>query len=1186
MLETHPSQPTKAATCSVCGTPLASGRLGARCPRCLLSLAAFSTDDADVEPEDSFQTRSFGDYELLEEIARGGMGVVYRARQMSLGREVAVKMILAGELATTESVQRFRNEAAMAARLDHPNIVSVYEIGELDMQHYFSMRLVLGKKNIAMWARGLSGPPGERAKSIAAMMAQVAHAVAFAHERGVLHRDLKPSNILVDEQGEPQVTDFGLAKLLNEQDSGLTLSAVMLGSPSYMAPEQADGRHGDVTTLTDVYGLGAVLYELLARRPPFAGLTPLVTAKKVVEQMPAALAGVPRDLATICLKCLAKKPAQRYASAHELASDLERFSRGEAIHARPVTVPEAIWRWARRSPKVAVLLAAVLGVFVLGFAGVTWQWQRAEAASAEQRKSLAHLEWVETARQAETDEAPVALSHLAKMLRAAPERWQAAMLAMSLLDQRAFPMLAGPPVLPEVKLVTPPCLAPDGSWFAAACEDKTIRIWETATGRERDRLSLDAKASVLAASAGPLTLAVATPDGRVRVRADTAGPWISLPRGAAEPAADLSFSADGSRLMARSKAGVEVWDGAATREKPWLLLLDGGVVGAALSANGRRVMAWNKARAAVWDETSPGPLLQVQAQSRFMHGALAAGGGRMALIDGDYTARTWQTDTGVLLSSSESSLASWHSLALNEAGTRLTIQGNTNDLSLYDTTSGLVVTPQMKHFYYPHSLVTSADGSRQVSFGNDGRACVWDANNGQAAMSAIWLRTDSKAAISLSQDAGVILLYPDDNLDGPCPISIWRATRTNPPRRQRVDTQRDFNAGRLSPDGRLGCLGLFPGNRAYLYELATGRVLLDAVTRGHVYVHLFSPEMQRYYVFTANGWRYGWDLKSGRPLWEPRREPGQIRPAEISPDGSYLLAGHNDGHIRIYESATGNLVRTLDHPGEIKTLRFAPDRSGRFLTGSRDRVAHLWDLKTGKKLRTFAGHAHTIISSAWSPDSRLVATASYDHTARVWDVSTGQAIGQPLRHLAWLSHLEFSPDGRLLATACRDGTVRLWHPRTGQPASAPLPQSSTAETVRFTRDGACFLVRDHSGFRFWDTAGAEPVTVAYSEPVTSGLGMDAESWRAILSPDGRQVFLGYSINEGVLWDISQPRGQVPAWFPDLLESLALIRTGEAGEKRVISGVKLLEIRQRLAGGHETGDYADWARRVLRVAAAQ
>lgn len=1169
--------------CGVCGTPMLTGAIGEQCAHCLLSLAASCDVESGLRGDeallDATQARCIGDYELLEEIARGGMGVVYRARQLSLGREVALKMILAGELATSESVQRFRNEAATAARLDHPNIVSVYEIGELDMQHFFSMRLVLGKRNIAMWAKSLPGSPELRARSIAAMMAKVAHAVAFAHERGVLHRDLKPSNILVDDQDEPQVTDFGLAKLVNEQDSSLTLSAVMLGSPSYMAPEQADGRHDDVTTLTDVYGLGAVLYELLAGRPPFAGPTPLATAKKVLEQMPAPLARTPADLATICLKCLAKEPAQRYTSAHDLARDLERFSQGEPIHARPVTAPEAVWRWARRSPKIAALLTVVVLLFVTGFAGVTWQWRRADAAREEQRKALDHLRWMETARQAGTDEAPVSLARLATLLRENPARWQAAMLAMSMLDQRAFPMLAGPPVLPEVKLVTPPRLAPDGSWFAAACEDKTLRMWDAATGRERGRVVLESPVTAVAVTQG--ALAVATEEGRISVRPVLGGAATVLQRAGAGAPSELVFSDDGSCLIARLETGVEVLRCSAPEDVPRFLALEGGALGAAASADGKRVLVWNKARAAVWDSASGGePLLQVTAQSGFGRGSLAAEGGRMALIDGPYLARIWDVDGGVQLPVLESGLASWRFLALNAAGTRLTLAGSTNEIEVRDTTSGLTVSPPMRHLYYPYSLAVSTDGTRTVSFGNDGRACVWDADTGRSVMSAIWLKTHATATIDISHDGSVILIHPARILDGPEPVMVWRATRTNPARHQRVEGQRSFNSNRISPDGQLGCLGLTPDNRAYVYELATGRVLLDATTNGAVSVHLFSPDMRRYYALTANGWHYGWDLATGAPLWPPGWQPGKIRPGEISPDGTCLLAGHNDGRIRIYDSATGDLVRTLEHPGEIKVLRFAPDESGRFLTASTDGVAHVWDLGTGKKLGTFTGHTHTIIAGAWSPDSRFIATASYDQTARVWEAATGRMIGRPMPHLAWLSHLEFSPDGRLLATACRDGTVRLWHSLTGAPASPPLPQGSTAETVRFTRDGACFFVRDHLGFCFWDTENAEPVTLHYPEPIAGGLGMDAESWRALLSADGTWVHLGYSMNEGVLWTIAQPREAVPNWFPDLLESLALMRAGATGETRVIPGQGLLEIQERLADRQEAGYYAEWARRVL------
>jgi hypothetical protein len=325
--------------------------------------------------------RYFGDYELLQEIARGGMGVVYKARQVSLNRMVAVKMILAGQLASQADVQRFRTEAEAAANLDHPNIVPIYEVGEHEGQHYYSMKLVEGG-SLASWITDCRLQSADFQKQAAKIMVQVARAVHHAHQRGILHRDLKPGNILLqkaegekDDKGASDssiiaphssftsmVTDFGLAKRV-EGDRALTQSGALVGTPSYMAPEQARSEKV-LTTAVDVYALGAILYELLTGQPPFRAETALDTVLWVLEKEPASprsLNGkIKLDLETICLKCLRKEPDKRYESAAALANDLERWTRGELIQARPPGTLERGIKWAKRRPALAGLVAVSL----------------------------------------------------------------------------------------------------------------------------------------------------------------------------------------------------------------------------------------------------------------------------------------------------------------------------------------------------------------------------------------------------------------------------------------------------------------------------------------------------------------------------------------------------------------------------------------------------------------------------------------------------------------------------------------------------------------------------------------------------------------------------------------------------------------------------------------------------------
>ncbi|HEV3344701.1 MAG TPA: serine/threonine protein kinase [Pirellulales bacterium] len=314
------------------------------------------------QPAVHLSLKSFGDYEIIEEIARGGMGVVYKARQVSLNRLVAVKMILSGQLASPDDVRRFRAEAEAAAHLRHPNIVAIHEVDEHEGQHYFSMDYVAGR-SLSQMVREHPLAPDEAARYVKI----VAEAIHYAHEHGILHRDLKPSNVLIDETDQPRITDFGLAKRI-DRDPDATISGAIVGTPSYMSPEQGLGRVA-VGPATDVYSLGAMLYDLLCARPPFQADSPLETLRQVRDCEPASPRilnpHVPRDLETICLKCLAKETHRRYASAADVATELGRFLAGEPIHARPLGTLGRVARWTRRHPLatgVMVTTAALLMV--------------------------------------------------------------------------------------------------------------------------------------------------------------------------------------------------------------------------------------------------------------------------------------------------------------------------------------------------------------------------------------------------------------------------------------------------------------------------------------------------------------------------------------------------------------------------------------------------------------------------------------------------------------------------------------------------------------------------------------------------------------------------------------------------------------------------------------------------------
>jgi serine/threonine protein kinase/Tfp pilus assembly protein PilF len=385
MSEGQVAESVAQAVCARCGSRLASTiGWGEVCFHCLLRLPP---DQEDVAPDGALRRSDddlpveFGDYELLEEIGRGGQGVVYRSHQKSLNRTVAIKVISLGQWASKAHVKRFRREAEAAASLDHPGIVPVHEVGERDGSCYFSMKFVEGGQLDEVTKR--EPMPVRRAVELIATVARTVH---YAHEHGILHRDIKPGNILLDKSGEPHLTDFGLARLV-EAESTFTATLDVLGTPSYMAPEQAAGETTKLGKATDVYGVGAVLYQLLTGHPPFAGGTSYETIRLLLNTEPrkprTLNRKIDRDLSTICLKCLEKEPQRRYSSAFDLAEDLEHWLKHEPIHAKRSGFFTHARKWVRRNPSTTVLVTLLVALTVFSAAYFTLLRTPGEKAAIE-----------------------------------------------------------------------------------------------------------------------------------------------------------------------------------------------------------------------------------------------------------------------------------------------------------------------------------------------------------------------------------------------------------------------------------------------------------------------------------------------------------------------------------------------------------------------------------------------------------------------------------------------------------------------------------------------------------------------------------------------------------------------------------------------------------------------------------
>jgi WD40 repeat protein len=985
----------------------------------------------------------FGDYELLEEISRGGMGVVFKARQISLGRLVAVKLITTGTLATPELVKRFKAEAEAAASLSHPNIVPIYEIGEHQGQHYFSMGLIEGpnlRASLSNSQSQLSEP-----KRSARLVSTVARAVHYAHQRGVLHRDIKPGNILLDAAGEPHLTDFGLAKLI-QKESTLTHTNAVMGTPAYMSPEQARGDTREVTTAADVYAVGAVLYEMLTGAPPFAGGTSLETIRQVLEQEPrrpsASNPRIDRDLETICLKCLEKDPGKRYSSAAGLAADLERWLRQEPIMARRSSSRERLWKWVRRRPATAALgtVACLLMVIVaIGSPIAAWRINRARqlAQTREvQARRATYVASMNLVQQAWEQSKVGRVRQILQDTALSPGRdfewyyWQ----GQTHLELKTLRGHLGP--------IGTVAFTPDGR-FLTTSADATAKIWLAESGREL--FTLQGHTALIwsgAFSPDGHWVATASWDGTAKIWDAASGQLRHTLKGHQGGVWAVTFSPDNQRIVTGGDDGtVRVWL-TATGQELLTLCTNCGANFAAFSPDGRRIVTVSDHTTATIREADSGrELLPLHGhKGPIVAAAFSPDGRQLVTASYDGTARVWDAMDGRPLFTLDGHHGDLNSVAFSPDGQRIVTGSEDTTAKVWDAATGRELFTLRGHNAVVACVAFSADG-RQIATGSvDLTAKIWDAT-GTSESITLKGHDGGVASVAFSADGQRIVSGGRDQTVRLWDVASGRLLLSIP---YHSDWVRSVA---YSPNGREIATGSDDGT-IKLWEAATGRELTTLECHGRVWSVAFSSDGRRILAGGDDRAAHVWDTTSYRELLALPGHTGGIRTVACSPDGRRIVTGSADGTAKVWDAATGRELFTLRrHTGVVWSAAFSLD--GKWIvTGSEDQTARGWDATNGRESLTLKGHTGGVRSVAFSRNGRRIITGSDDSTARVWDAESGGEVLTLKGHTEGVRSVDVSFDGRRIVTGSADHSVRIWvAPSTNQVALWEREERAAAEDL-------------------------------------------------------------------------------------------------------------------------------------------